>query len=156
LGVFVSSTGVVFVRRVRFWRRKGGSSLHELGRWCDPSTSQSEAEEGEPVLEVTAESAAWIVGAGLLGLDMIEASSTYVASWLERIDTLMRTSRHSSRPTSSVSCDASKGSSHRILQQLWWHNPGLGRQSRSNRSHLAGRAIALPARSCNGPTVEVV
>jgi antirestriction protein ArdC len=62
--------------------------LHELGHWCDPSAGHSESRNGDPVLELVAEGAAWIVGAGLLGLDMIEASSTYVASWLERIEIL--------------------------------------------------------------------
>jgi antirestriction protein ArdC len=57
--------------------------LHELAHYCDPEAASPDARNGDPMLEIVAESAAWIVGASVFGLEMIDASSTYVASWLE-------------------------------------------------------------------------
>jgi antirestriction protein ArdC len=55
--------------------------LHELGHHCDPACHLPGNDT--PVREVVAESAAWLVGTGALGLAMNDASTTYVASWLE-------------------------------------------------------------------------
>ncbi|MDP9334502.1 MAG: hypothetical protein M3Q30_14535 [Actinomycetota bacterium] len=55
--------------------------LHELGHHCDPACHLPGSDT--PVCEVVAASAAWLVGTGLLGLAMNDASTTYVASRLE-------------------------------------------------------------------------
>jgi antirestriction protein ArdC len=62
--------------------------LHELAHYCDPAAGYGRDEDLRPVLEVTAESAAMIVGASVLGLDIQDASATYVATWTERLNGL--------------------------------------------------------------------
>jgi len=62
--------------------------LHELAHWCDPVAAVCEAKHANPCLEIVAESAAWIVGTAVLGLDMLAASATYVATWREDLDAL--------------------------------------------------------------------
>jgi antirestriction protein ArdC len=57
--------------------------LHELAHYCDPVAGAPTAKKGDAILEIVAESAAWIVGDSVLGLEMMDASATYVASWLE-------------------------------------------------------------------------
>ena len=56
--------------------------LHELAHYSDEElTHESVRAVGRTVPEVVAESAAYIVGTGL-GIDMTDASSVYVASWI--------------------------------------------------------------------------
>lgn len=56
--------------------------LHELAHAIDIPTSDVFAERGSrPVRELVAESAAYIVGTGVFGIDMDDASSHYAASW---------------------------------------------------------------------------
>ena len=62
--------------------------LHELAHYCDPASGDDRASYLQPVLEVTAESAAMIVGTSVLGLKMTDFSATYVASWMEAMDVL--------------------------------------------------------------------
>jgi antirestriction protein ArdC len=62
--------------------------LHELAHYCDPAAHHDPGHELKPILEVTAESAAMIVGTGVLGLEMSDASATYVATWMEALDGL--------------------------------------------------------------------
>jgi antirestriction protein ArdC len=59
--------------------------LHELAHYCDPAAAAPTAKQGDAILEIVAESAAWIVGDSLFKLEMIDASATYVASWLEAL-----------------------------------------------------------------------
>jgi antirestriction protein ArdC len=59
--------------------------VHELAHYCDPAVHQDLAAELKPIREITAESAAMIVGTGVIGLEMSDASATYVASWLEAL-----------------------------------------------------------------------
>jgi hypothetical protein len=60
--------------------------LHELAHYCDPAAGSAEKDCLRPVLEVVAESAAMIVGTALLGLDLAEASATYLATWMEGLE----------------------------------------------------------------------
>jgi hypothetical protein len=52
--------------------------LHELAHACDPAVREPDADRS--VLELVAESAAYLVGRDL-GLDMGDASTFYVMSW---------------------------------------------------------------------------
>ncbi len=60
--------------------------LHELAHYCDPVAGERRATRGDPVLEIVAECAAWLGGDSVLGLEMTDASATYVAAWLEAHD----------------------------------------------------------------------
>ena len=60
--------------------------LHELAHSCDPElTFESANGLGRTIPEVVAESAAYIIGTGL-GIEMSDASTFYVASWLRDTD----------------------------------------------------------------------
>ena len=51
--------------------------LHELSHANDDAI----ADEPRPIRELVAESAAFIVGTGMLGLDIDDASTFYVTTW---------------------------------------------------------------------------
>ena len=60
--------------------------LHELAHYCDPAAGLGIDKDLKPVLEITAESAAMIVGTAAVGLEMSDASATYVATWVEAFE----------------------------------------------------------------------